>query len=121
MTAAGRWQLFGTATFRPQPDVWRAGFPWSKNTNPHFAHRLFNQLVIFIESQLQTTMNFICADQLGFLGGKFHQHFLLSAAGLDRYPIANISNWMFQRSGFNRVVPARYGAERYVGRFIALR
>jgi hypothetical protein len=119
MTPAGRWQVFGTITFRPTIAVWGAGFPWSKNTNPDFAHRLFQRLILFIENGIQSRVDFVCADQLGFISGKFHQHFLLSASGLERYPRQLISNWLLSRAGFSPVFPARRGAERYIGRFIA--
>ncbi len=118
-TAAGKWQLLVTSTFRPRLDVWRAGFPASTGTSSHFAHRLFAGLVGFVETELSTAVDYFCADQLGFVGGKFHQHFVLSAQGLDRYPRQQISAWLFKRAGFCRVLPVRYGAERYVGRFIA--
>jgi len=118
-TAAGKWGVFGTSTFRPRNDVWRKGFPSSKGTSPAFAHRLFAALIGFLEAELCTRVDYFVADQLGFVGGKFHQHFLLSALGLDSYPRQNISSWLFTRAGFSRVLPAKHGAERYVGRFVA--
>lgn len=117
-TAPGKWQIFGTITFRPRPDMWRKGFPSSLETSSGFAHRLFDRFIVFLELELHTTVDYVSADQLGFIGGKFHLHFLLSAAGLDRFPFVRIEHWLRSRAGWSRILPVKHGAERYLSRFI---
>jgi hypothetical protein len=119
-TSTGRWQAFCTATFRTPTYPWQRGFPMggSYKPNPHFVHRTFEGLIFSIEDELHAPVDYVVADQLGALNGRLHQHFILAAPGLDEYPRQKIWNHLFERAGFNRILPFERGAAYYIGRYI---
>ena len=119
-TRPGRWQLFGTATFRTPDYPWQKGFPMSGSykPSPHFAHRTYEQLIRYLETELRSPLDYVVADQLGAVNGRLHQHFILAGLGLDGFPRAKIWNRLFERAGFNRILPFERGAAYYVGRYI---
>jgi hypothetical protein len=119
-TSTGHWQIFGTATFRTPQYPWQKGFPLggSYKPNSHFVHRTYQKLVSHLENGLNTSMDYVVADQLGAMNGRLHQHFILAARGLDHYPRTQIWNYLFELAGFNRILPFERGAAYYVGRYI---
>jgi hypothetical protein len=119
-TSPGHWQVFGTATFRTPYYPWRRGFPLggSYKPSPNFVHRNFDQLIRFIEGEIHAPVDYVVADQLGAANGRLHQHFILAAPGLDDFPRTKIWNRLFERAGFNRILPFERGAAYYIGRYI---
>lgn len=118
-TEVGRWQIFGTITFAPPEHPWCRGFPATPyQPNPDFAHRLFARFISHLEHRLQHPVDFVVADQLGRRNGRFHQHYLLAARNLARYPRKAIWEWFSSRAGFNRILPFKDGAAQYISRFI---
>lgn len=119
-TSTGRWQIFGTVTFRTPNYPWQSGFPTggSYKPSPHFVHRTYDQLIRFLERELQTPVDYVVADQLGAVNGRLHQHFILAALGLDEFPRKQIWNHLFEGAGFNRILPFEHGAAYYIGRYI---
>jgi hypothetical protein len=119
-TLTGRWQTFGTVTFRTPNYPWQKGFPMggSYKPSPHFVHRTYEQLIRFLESELKSPVDYVVADQLGAVNGRLHQHFILAAPGLDELPRNKVWNHLFERAGFNRILPFEQGAAYYIGRYI---
>lgn len=119
-TSVGTWILFITLTFRSNPYPWKRGFPSSGSgkPSPEFAHHVFNDLITHLEQVLGGRVDFVVADQLGSLNGRFHQHALLAAQGLDQYPRGKIAGWLNRRAGFARVLPFQKPATYYLGRYI---
>jgi hypothetical protein len=118
-TVPGYWQFFGTITFRTPYERWQKGFPFSHSRpTPDFAHTLFQEFVAFLERTLRSRVDYVVADQFGSIGGRFHQHCLLAADGLDIYPRKRIEHWWFARAGYSRVLPYKAGAAHYIGRFV---
>jgi hypothetical protein len=81
---------------------------------------VFADLITHLEQVLGERIDYVVADQLGSLNGRFHQHALLSGKGLDQYPRPKIAGWLNRRAGFARVLPyerpAAYYLSRYIGR-----
>jgi len=118
-TEIGKWQVFGTITFATPEHPWRRGFPvTSYRPHPDFAHRLFNKFITHLEGRIHQRVDYVVADQLGSKNGRFHQHYLLSAKNLCRYPRKAIWQWFYSRAGFNRVLPFKNGASQYIARFV---
>jgi hypothetical protein len=121
-TSAGAWILFVTMTYRTIAYPWNRGFPGSGSgkPSPEFAHHVFADLVTHLEQVLGERIDYVVADQLGSLNGRFHQHALLAGKGLDQYPRSRIAGWLNRRAGFARVLPfeqpAAYYLSRYIGR-----
>jgi hypothetical protein len=124
-TGVGAWVLFVTLTYRTLAYPWNRGFPRSGDgkPSPEFAHHVFADLVTYLEQALGERMDYVVADQLGSLNGRFHQHALLSGKSLDQYPRTKIAGWLNRRAGFARVLPfekpAAWYLSRYIGRGIA--
>jgi hypothetical protein len=119
-TASGEWQIFGTITYATRNYPWRRGFPISGNGRPHpdFAHNFFTRLVNHLESDLRTRVDYVVADQFGEIGGRFHQHAILAACGLDRYSRTELWKWVREKAGWNRMLPFERGAAFYISRYI---
>jgi hypothetical protein len=118
-TEPGRWQVFGTTTFRTPDYPWKKGFPMlSPRPSPLFGSHLFSSMVDHLEHELSARVDYVVADQLGALGGRFHQHWILAAEGLGDYPRKAIWKWLWDRAGWNRVLPFEHGAAYYIGRYI---
>ena len=118
-TEPGRWNVFGTTTFRTPDYPWKKGFPMlTPRPSPHFASHLFDSMIHHLERELSARVDFVVADQLGTIGGRFHQHWILAANGLDAYPRKAIWKWLRDRAGWNRVLPFEHGAAYYIGRYI---
>lgn len=119
-TTLGVWVLFLTLTFRTRNFPWAQGFPnsGSGKPSPDFAHALFQLFTSHLESQTGHRIDYAVCDQYGSIGGRFHQHALLSGQGLETYPRKQIEAWLGQRAGFARVLPFQHGAAFYVGRYV---
>lgn len=119
-TSTGAWQIFGTATFRTPNYPWQRGFPMGGSFKPsaHFAHGTFDKTVMHLEKKLGAPVDYVVADQLGSANQRLHQHFILAAPGLDRYPRTAIWKYLFDKAGFNRILPFEQGAAYYIGRYI---
>ena len=83
-----------------------------------YAHKLFGELVAFLERDLREIVDYVVVDEFGSLAGRFHQHWLLAAKGLDAYPTRTIRKWLFTRAGYSRVLPFKRGAAYYIGQFV---
>jgi hypothetical protein len=119
-TSVGTWVLFTTLTYRTIAYPWNRGFPSSGDgkPSPEFAHHVFADLITHLEQVLGERVDYVVADQLGSLNGRFHQHALLSGKGLDQYPRPRIAGWLNQRAGFARVLPFKKPAAYYLSRYI---
>ena len=119
-TEAGKWLLFVTITYRTVINPWKRGFPvsCSDRPSPEFARHLFDSFVQHLEREISSPIACVVADQHGDIGGRFHQHGLITGKGLDRYPRRKIEKWLGSNAGFNRVLPFRKGAAYYVARYI---
>ena len=83
-----------------------------------FAHHLFDRLVSHLESELGSRVDYVVADQLGSINGRFHQHAILAGRGLDTYPRTEIWKWLKSRAGWSRILPFEQGAAHYISRYI---
>lgn len=119
-TEAGKWLLFVTITYRTVINPWKRGFPvrCADRPSPEFARHLFGSFIQHLERELSSPIAFVVADQQGDIGGRFHQHGLISGKGLDRYPRRSVEKWLGTNAGFNRVLPFRKGAAYYISCYI---
>jgi hypothetical protein len=119
-TSTGAWQIFGTATFRTPNYPWQRGFPMGGSYKPsvHFVHKTFDQTVKRLEDKLAASVDYFVADQLGSANQRLHQHFILAALGLDRYPRTDIWKFLFDKAGMNRILRFEQGAAFYIGKYI---
>src|SRR5207253_10021205 len=79
--------------------------------------RRFPYTTLF-RSELRSRIDYVVADQLGSINGRFHQHAILAAMGLDRYPRKAIWAWLKERAGWSRVLSFEQGAAYYISRYI---
>jgi len=118
-TGPGRWQIFGTITYATKLPPWRRGFPLlAGRPKADFAHHLFDRLVLHIEAELGPQADYVVADQFGHINGRFHQHAILAAPGLDTYPRKRLWEWLKERAGWSRILPFKQGAAFYISRYI---
>jgi hypothetical protein len=71
-----------------------------------------------LEHELAARVDYVVADQLGSINGRFHQHAILAADGLDSYPRRDIWEWLKKRAGWSRILPFEQGAAYYISRYI---
>jgi hypothetical protein len=118
-TAPGRWQVFATITYSTKSYPWCRGFPvMPGRPKADFAHHLFDRLIAHLDSELGSRVDYVVADQLGSINGRFHQHAILAAPGLDAYPRTEIWKWLNVRAGWSRILPFEQGAAYYISRYI---
>jgi hypothetical protein len=118
-TGPGRWQVFATITYSTKSYPWCRGFPvLPGRPKADFAHHLFDRFVSHLESELCSRVDYVVADQLGSINGRFHQHAILAAPGLDTYPRTEIWRWLKERAGWSRILPFERGAAFYISRYI---
>jgi hypothetical protein len=118
-TGPGRWQIFSTITYATREYPWCRGFPiLAGRPKADFAHHLFDRLVVHLESEIGSHLDYVVADQLGSINGRFHQHAILGAVGLDTYPRTEIWKWLKERAGWSRILPFEQGAAYYISRYI---
>ena len=104
-TQSGSWQVFLTLTF-------------AENVTPGFGRCRFEEFIGHLSMQLGSCVEYVLADQYGQRYGRFHQHALLSAAGLNEYPRRGIEDWFRVRTGWSRALPFERGAAYYLARYI---
>ena len=118
-TLPGQWQVFVTITYATKSYPWCRGFPiLAGRPKADFAHHLFDRLILHIERELLSRVDYVVADQLGSINGRFHQHAILACPGLDAYPRTGIWSWLKARAGWSRVLPFEQGAAYYISRYI---
>jgi hypothetical protein len=118
-TAARRWSWFLTLTFRTSNYPWIRGFPVEQpQPSPDFVHHFFNWMIHWIEGQVHTRVEYFVVDQFGETGGRLHLHCGLSWPGLFDYRWKDLQNMLWERAGFNRILPWEANAGYYIGRYI---
>ena len=119
-TGSGGWDVFATITFKTPSYPWQRGFPTggSGRPKPEFAHHLFDRLVACLESEIESPVDYVVADQLGERGGRLHQHAILAGKGLGEYPRKDMWEWLQERAGWSRILPFEQGAAYYISRYI---
>ena|SRR5258708_3523417 len=118
-TSPGNWQVFATITYSTKSYPWCRGFPvLPGRPKADFAHHLFDRFVSHIQNELCSRVDYVVADQLGSINGRFHQHAILAALGLDTYPRTEIWKWLKTRAGWSRILPFEQGAAYYISRYI---
>jgi hypothetical protein len=75
-------------------------------------------LITHLENEVGSRLDYVVADQLGDRFGRLHQHAILAAPGLDKYPRTEIWEWLKERAGLSRVLPFQQGAAFYISRYI---
>jgi hypothetical protein len=121
-TEAGEWQHFVTVTYRTKAYPWSRGFPGSGDGMPNaeFGHHCFENFVSELSARVGARVDYIVGDQYGELHGRFHQHALLAANGLDALPCKQLEGWLRKRGGWSRVLPFERGAAYYLAKYIGL-
>ena len=119
-TKVGAWQVFLTITYCSVVYPWARGFPGSGCGMPSaaFGRHCFQDFVLHLEARTGERLDYIVGDQFGQLHGRFHQHALLSAKGLDKYPRSELESWLRRRAGWSRALPFQHGAAHYLARYI---
>jgi hypothetical protein len=118
-TAARRWNWFLTLTFRTPNYPWIRGFPMEQpQPSADFVHHFFNWMIVWIERQVHTRVEYFVVDQFGEIGGRLHLHCGLSWPGLFAYRWKDLQNTLWEGAGFNRILPWQENAGYYIGRYI---
>jgi hypothetical protein len=119
-TKAGAWQIFLTITYSMICYPWARGFPGSRSGRPGagYGDYCFKLFVSDLSAQLGSQIEHVVTDQYGSLNGRFHQHALLSAIGLDRYPRCALENWLRKKAGWSRALPFEHGAAFYIAKYL---
>jgi len=119
-TDSGEWQVFATITYKTKNYPWCRGFPTGGSGRPkaEFAHHLFDRLIVHLESELRSRVDYVVADQFGDRLGRLHQHAILAAQGLAEYSRKQIWEWLKEHAGWSRVLPFEHGAAFYISRYI---
>src|SRR5215472_896572 len=119
-TEPRRWDVFATITYRTSIYPWCRGFPTGGSGRPkaEFAHHLFDRLIVYLEAELRSRVDYVVADQFGERFGRLHQHAVLAAQGLSHYPRKHFWEWLKEHAGFSRVLPFEQGAAFYIARYI---
>jgi hypothetical protein len=118
-TLTGRWLWFLTLTFRTSHFPWTRGFPIEQpEPSADFAHHSFERMILWIQGQVHSRVEYFVADQFGELGGRLHLHCGLSWPGLFEYRWKDLQEMLWKDAGFNRILPWESDAGYYVGRYI---
>jgi hypothetical protein len=135
-TRAGRWQLFLTLTYRTNTFPWARGFPMAQpQPNSDFVRNFIGFMIRHLETELADRVEYFQAEQFGSVGGRLRQHVGLSSPGLEQaalqleqnvaankrdLPIAlkPFQAFLWDKAGFNRILPWEKDAGHYVGRYI---
>jgi hypothetical protein len=134
-TTFGRWLFFLTLTYRTPAYPWIKGFPRRSEPHPDFVHHFFNFMISWMGKQFGSPVEYFCADQFGETGGRLHQHAGISSPGLSqassdlatlqqegkrRLPeeLKPLQRMLWDRAGFNRILPWLHPASYYIGRYI---
>lgn len=120
-TSRGNWDWFVTISHRTETYHWLRGFPIKgSKPSPEYGHHFFQFFVAHLERELSSRVEFVVADQFGSINGRYHQHGLMAADGLEEYPRSEIECWLRRRAGFSRVLPFQHGAAFYIGKFLGV-
>jgi hypothetical protein len=135
-TAAGQWQLFLTQSYRTPSYPWAKGFPRRSEPHPDFVHHFSDFLISWLAKEFGPPVEFFFADQNGEAGGRMHQHFGIACPGLsivfekltalhsagktNQLPneLKPFQRMLWDRAGFNRILPWLHPASFYIGRYI---
>lgn len=119
-TEAGGWRVFQTISYRTNSYLWAHGFPGYGCGMPsaEFGRHCFQDFIAHLEAQIGERLDYIVGDQFGQMHGRFHQHALLAAKGLDKYPRSELESWLRRRAGWSRALPFQHGAAHYLARYI---
>lgn len=136
LTAAGRFVLFLTLTYRTQSFPWARRFPIAQS-HPHveFVRNFVGYMIRHLQDELSERVEYCQAEQFGSVGGRIHQHFGLSAPGLveparelamilaaggNKLPerLKPFQAFLWNKAGFNRILPWEEDAGYYIGRYI---
>jgi hypothetical protein len=135
-TAVGQWQFFLTQSYRTRTYAWARGFPRRSEPHPDFVHHFSDYLIFWLAKEFGPPVEFFVADQYGEAGARLHQHFALSGPGLstasskladlyqagrtNRLPdeLKPFQKMLWDRGGFNRILPWLHEASFYIGRYI---
>jgi hypothetical protein len=109
-TEAGRWSIFLTTTYRNSAS--------GANPSAGFGHHCFESFVNHVWVEIGSRVEYVLSDQNGELHGRFHQHALLSASGLEEYPRGDLEAWLRERAGWSRALPFQEPAAYYLARYI---
>lgn len=137
-TAAGRWAIFLTQTYRTKSMVKRLNAPVEKpGPSPDFVRHFLRRMIRWLEDELRERVEFFIVDQYGERGGRLHQHGGLTSPGLlraaeelsamrcadpntTRLPAAlkPFAAMLVEQAGGNRILPWEQDAGYYIGRYI---
>jgi hypothetical protein len=118
-TERGHWQLFITIAYSTisSPGL-RPLRMDSSEPKANFACEVFDRFIWYLEHELIARVDFAVADQFGTIGGPFHQHAILSGAGLERYSRKKVGQWLQENAGWSRILPFNKSASFYISRYI---
>lgn len=118
-TAAGRWLWFLTLTFRTPDFPWARGFPVEQpKPNADFVRHFFALMIAWLQRQIHARVEYFVAHQFGEINGRLHLHCGLSWPGLFEYRWRDLQSMLWDRGGFNRILPWEMDAGYYIGRYI---
>jgi hypothetical protein len=135
-TAADQWQLFLTQSYRTPSYPWAKGFPRRSEPHPDFVHHFSDFLIAWLAREFGPPVEFFVADQYGEASGRLHQHFGISGPGLSAAfsklaalhlagrknvlpdELKPFQRMLWERAGFNRILPWLHPASFYIGRYI---
>lgn len=137
-TAAGRWAIFLTQTYRTKPMVKRLNAPMEKpEPSLDFVRHFLRRMIRWLEDELRERVEFFIVDQYGERGGRLHQHGGLTSPALltaaeelsamryadpktTRLPVAlkPFAAMLVEQAGGNRILPWEQDAGYYIGRYI---
>jgi hypothetical protein len=118
-TAAGRWLWFLTLTFRTPDFPWARGYPAEQpRPSVDFVRHFFAFMIAWIEREIHARVEYFVAHQFGEIGGRLHLHCGLSWPGLFEYRWKDLEAMLWERAGFNRILPWEMDAGYYIGRYI---
>lgn len=134
-TICGEWSLFLTLSYRTPTYPWAKHFPRRSEPHPDFVHHFADHMIRWLKQELNATVEYFCADQCGELGGRLHQHFGIASPALLRLKadlitlqktgskalpeeLKSFQRMLWNRAGFNRILPWIHPASHYIGRYI---
>lgn len=104
---------------------------------PHseFVRNFIGFMVRRLEAEISDRVEHFQAEQFGSVGGRIHQHIGLSSPALERpaielaqnlaskqrnlpYALKSFQAFLWDKAGFNRILPWEKDAGHYVGRYI---
>ena len=86
--------------------------------SPDFVRHFFEWMICWIERQVHCRVEYFLGHQFGEIGGRLHLHAGLSWPGLFEYRWKDLQNMLWERAGFNRILPWKEDAGYYIGRYI---